>query len=76
MKSFAKISSLFALIIIGRYLQPAAIAPLATTRPSIPSVQALPLALARYTSTPLLQSQPTPRQAQAAQTQSSRGYFL
>ncbi|MBJ6145032.1 hypothetical protein [Hymenobacter sp. BT559] len=76
MKSFAKISSLFALIIIGRYLQPAAIAPLATTRPSTPTVQALPLALARYTSTPLLKPKPIPEQAQTAQSQASRGYFL
>jgi len=75
MKSFAKISSLFALIIIGRYLQPAATASLATTRPAS-TVQVLPLALARYTSTPLLQSQPDPGQPQAAQMQAPHNYFL
>jgi hypothetical protein len=75
MKSFAKISSLFALIIIGRYLQPAATASLATTRPA-PTAQALPLELARYTSTPLLQLQSDPVKFQATQTQSPRGYFL
>ena len=73
MKSFAKISSLFALIIIGRYLQPAAIAPVATTRPTA-TIQALPLALARYTATPLLTS--NPGQPQAAKMQSPNGYFL
>lgn len=75
MKSFAKISLLFALIITGRYLQPAATASIATTRPAS-SVQVLPLALARYTSTPLLQPQPDPGQTQSAQMQSPNGYFL
>ena len=75
MKSFAKLSLLFALIIIGRYLQPAVIAPLATTHLA-PTVQALPLALARYTSTPLLQTQTYPEQPQAVQTQPLQGYFL
>jgi hypothetical protein len=74
MKSFAKISSLFALIIIGRYLQPAATASVATTRP-VSTVQALPLALARYTSTPLLKAQPDPGQS-SVQMQSPNGYFL
>lgn len=75
MKSFAKISSLFALIIFGRYLQPAATASLATTRPAS-TVQVLPLALARYTSTPLLQAQADPGQPQPTRLQAPRGYFL
>ena len=75
MKSFAKISSLFALIIIGRYLQPEVNASLATARP-VPAAQVLPLALARYTSTPLLNSRLNPEQTQPAQMQSPRGYFL
>jgi hypothetical protein len=75
MKSFAKISSLFALIIVGRYLQPTATAPLATTHP-VPSVQVLPLALARYTSTPLQQTQSDAEQSQFTQMQPQRGYFL
>lgn len=75
MKSFAKISSLFALIIFGRYLQPAATTPIATTRPA-PTAQVLPLELARYTSTPMLQLQSDPVQIQSTQSQAPRGYFL
>ncbi|RZK21881.1 MAG: hypothetical protein EOO56_10485 [Hymenobacter sp.] len=76
MKSFIKISSLFALIIIGRYLQPAAIASIAAARPA-PTVQVLPLALARYTSTPLLQAQPHPGHAKAIQMQQpTQGYYF
>jgi hypothetical protein len=76
MKSFVKISSLFALIIIGRYLQPAAIASVAAARPA-PTVQVLPLTLARYTSSPTLQTQPTPGQPQATYMQQSlQGYYF
>ena len=76
MKSFIKISSLFALIIIGRYLQPAAIASIAAARPA-PTVQVLPLTLARYTSTPVLQTQPTSGQTQTPHMQQSlQGYYF
>lgn len=51
MKSFAKVSVLFALIITGRYMQPAAPATVAT-RPAPAATQALPLVLARYTAAP------------------------
>ncbi|MGI4742208.1 MAG: hypothetical protein ACRYG7_44185 [Janthinobacterium lividum] len=68
MKSFAKFSLLFALIIVGRYLQPMASAPLATR--VTPATQVLPLALARYTATPSLP--PTLRQP----AQPPRSYFL
>jgi hypothetical protein len=54
MKSFAKLSLLFALIITGRYMQPTAIATLATQSASAVNTQALPLVLARYTTAPQL----------------------
>lgn len=68
MKSFAKVSLLFALIIVGRYLQPTASAPLAT-RP-VPTAQVLPLALARYTTSP------KPQHNQPQDEELSNGYFL
>jgi hypothetical protein len=75
MKSFAKISLLFALIITGRYLQPAVATSLATTHP-VSTTQVLPLVLARYTSTPLLGAQANPEHSQPTQMRSSQGYFL
>jgi hypothetical protein len=48
MKAFAKLSLLFALIITGRYMQPAATAKLATRPASAINIQALPLVLTRY----------------------------
>jgi hypothetical protein len=52
MKAFAKLSLLFALIITGRYMQPAATATLATRPASLVNTQALPLVLARYAAPP------------------------
>lgn len=68
MKSFAKVTLLFALIITGRYLQPVAPSTVAT-RPA-PSTQALPLALARYTMAPV------PVQNLPAQSPATPGYYL
>lgn len=71
MKSFVKISLLFALIITGRYLQPTATATLAA-RPAAPtSAQALPLVLARYTTTPQLSATRLSQSAHA-----SSAYYL
>jgi hypothetical protein len=69
MKSFAKVGLLFALIITGRYLQPAA-SPSVADRPA--THRALPLALARYTNPPQTeQNKLTPISAQQP-----TGYFL
>ena len=68
MKSFAKVSVLFALIILGRYLQPVLPTPLAN-RPALPT-QVLPVVLARYTSVPQLQF------TKLVQPQPATGYFL
>lgn len=70
MKSFAKIGLLFALIITGRYLQPAATASVAA-HPA-PTPRTLPLALARYTNP----TQPEQMQPQPMQLQQPTGYFL
>ena len=71
MKAFAKLSLLFALIITGRYMQPAATATLATRPASIVNTQALPLVLARYTAPPQL-SVIRPQK----NTQASYAYYL
>ena len=68
MKSFAKVSLLFTLIILGRYLQPTAPAPLAAS--PAPTKQVLPLALARYTTTP------KPKSTLPQDDQVPTGYFL
>jgi hypothetical protein len=70
MKSFAKIGLLFALIITGRYLQPAATASVAAH--SAPTPRTLPLALARYTNP----TQPEQMQHAPMQPQQPTGYFL
>jgi hypothetical protein len=70
MKSFAKIGLLFALIITGRYLQPAATASVAAH--SAPTPRTLPLALARYTNP----TQPEQMQPAPMQPQQPTGYFL
>ncbi len=70
MKSFAKVGLLFALIITGRYLQPAASASVAA-RPAT-TLRTLPLALARYTNP----AQPMPDQPAPASSQQPTGYFL
>ena len=71
MKSFAKVSLLFALIIVGRYLQPTAPAALATRPAPAAQVLPLPLALARYNTSP------KPKPSHPVQDeQLSNGYFL
>ena len=70
MKSFAKVGLLFALIITGRYLQPAATSSVAAS-PATPT-RTLPLALARYINTP----QSEQSQAIPTQSQQPEGYFL
>jgi hypothetical protein len=70
MKSFAKVGLLFALIITGRYLQPAA-SPSVAARPAI-THRALPLALARYTNPP----QTGENQLTPTSSQQPTGYFL
>jgi len=70
MKSFAKIGLLFALIITGRYLQPAASPAVATHSTTAP--RTLPLALARYTNPP----QAEQNQHIPAPPQQPSGYFL
>ena len=69
MKSFAKLSLLFALVICGRYIQPAAFATQAPS--SAPSVPTLPLTLTHYS---------TPSQKahipQPPATQPKSDYFL
>jgi hypothetical protein len=70
MKSFAKVGLLFALIITGRYLQPAA-SPSVAARPAT-TPRALPLALARYTNL----TQPEQNQTTPNQPQQPEGYFL
>jgi hypothetical protein len=70
MKSFAKIGLLFALIITGRYLQPAA-SPSVAARPAT-THRALPLALARYTNP----TQAEQNQVAPIPSQQPTGYFL
>jgi hypothetical protein len=67
MKSFTKLSLLFALIIIGRYMQPAATASLAIRPASVVSAQALPLVLARYTAPPQFSTIQPQKNTQALQ---------
>ena len=69
MKSFAKVGLLFALIITGRYLQPAA-SPVAARPATTP--RTLPLALARYTNPP----QTEQNQLDPIPSQQPTGYFL
>jgi hypothetical protein len=70
MKSFAKVGLLFALIITGRYLQPAA-SPSVAARPATVH-RALPLALARYTNPPKTEQ----NQLDPISPQQPTGYFL
>jgi hypothetical protein len=70
MKSFAKIGLLFALIITGRYLQPAATVSVVAHSASVP--RTLPLALARYTNP----TQPEQMQPAPLRPQQPTGYFL
>jgi hypothetical protein len=73
MKSFAKIGLLFALIITGRYLQPAASPVAATTTTTTPTAhRTLPLALARYTNPPQAEQD----QNSQVPPQQPSGYFL
>jgi len=70
MKSFTKVGLLFALIIVGRYLQPVAAVTVAA-HPT-PAVRTLPLALARYINPPRVEDD----QPASVSPQQPTGYFL